>query len=267
MKYRWNNAITKTITEKRDLIREKLNQAPPEVAQIVTILSELHPEVPVDVIKNGAEKIHDGLNETGADIDRLVEIKRRHPNVILYVDEAHAFGVEGERGLGMCRSAQGYADIDIVAGTFGKACASMGAFCAVSRELHDYLVNRARSFIFSTALPPLTVAWTRFMIEKFLPMDAEREHLRALGRQLTNILATLSPDFDITPSHIQPFVTGDPVKAVTLSRQLLERGFKVLPIRVPTVPPGTDRLRISLNAAMTADDISRFGEALNSIVK
>ena len=98
-------------------------------------------------------------------------------------------------------------------------------------------------------------------------MDAEREHLRAHGRQLTNILATLSPDFDITPSHIQHFVTGDPVKAVTLSRQLLERGFKVLPIRVPTVPPGTDRLRISLNAAMTADDISRFGEALNSMVK
>jgi len=201
------------------------------------------------------------------DIDRLVEIKHRHPNVIIYVDEAHAFGVEGERGLGMCRSAQGYADIDIVAGTFGKACASMGAFCAVSRELHDYLVNRARSFIFSTALPPLTVAWTRFMIEKFLPMDAEREHLRALGRQLTGILTPLSPDFDITPSHIQPFVTGDPVKAVALSRQLLERGFKVLPIRVPTVPPGTDRLRISLNAAMTADDITRFGEALNSIVK
>lgn len=201
------------------------------------------------------------------DINRLVEIKRRYANVILYVDEAHAFGVEGERGLGICRSAKGYDDIDIVAGTFGKACASVGAFCAVSRELHDYLVNRARSFIFSTALPPLTTAWTEFMIKKFLTMDAEREHLRALGRQLTNILAPLSPDFDITPSHIQPFVTGDPVKAVTLSRQLLERGFKVLPIRVPTVPPGTDRLRISLNAAMTDDDIERFGQALRDSIK
>lgn len=201
------------------------------------------------------------------DIDRLVEIKRKYPNVILYVDEAHAFGVEGERGLGMCRSADGYDDIDIVAGTFGKACASMGAFCVVSRVMHDYLVNRARSFIFSTALPPLTVAWTQFIIEKFIGMDAEREHLRALGRQLAAQLTPLSPNFRITPSHIQPFVTGDPAKAVRLSQLLLARGFKVLPIRVPTVPPGTDRLRISLNAAMTADDIERFGQALRDSIK
>lgn len=201
-----------------------------------------------------------------ADIDRLTEIKHRHPNVILYVDEAHAFGVEGEHGLGMCRSAAGYADIDIVAGTFGKACASMGAFCAVSDEMHDYLVNRARSFIFSTALPPLTAAWTQFMIEKFLTMDAERDHLRSLGRRLAEVLTPLSPDFPITPSHIQPLVTGDPVKAVKLSHELLACGFKVLPIRVPTVPPGTDRLRISLNAAMTDDDINRFGVALRAKV-
>ena len=92
------------------------------------------------------------------DIDRLVEMKRRFPNVMLYVDEAHAFGVEGRRGLGLSRSAAGYEEIDVVVGTFGKACASMGAFCAVSRDIRDYLVNRARSFIFSTALPPLTAA-------------------------------------------------------------------------------------------------------------
>lgn len=202
-----------------------------------------------------------------ADIDALAALKDKFDNLLLYVDEAHAFGVEGERGLGLCRSARRYSDIDIVVGTFGKACASVGAFCAVNDSLHDYLVNRARSFIFSTSLPPLNVEWTRFMIEKFITMDGEREHLRALGQQLTDILTPLSPDFDITPSHIQPFVTGDPVKAVTLSRQLLELGFKVLPIRVPTVPPGTDRLRISLSAALTADDISRFGEALHSIIK
>ena len=97
-------------------------------------------------------------------------------------------------------------------------------------------------------------------------MDAEREHLRALGRQLHELLSPLSPGFAITPSHIQPFVTGDPVKAVELSRALLERGFKVLPIRVPTVPPGTDRLRISLSAALTSEDISRFGSALRESI-
>ena len=106
MKYRWNNAITKTITEKRDLIREELNQAPPEVAQIVTILSELHPEVPVDVIKNGAEKIHDGLNETGADIDRLVE--QEHASLqssaqdILSGQMAHLSSDEARKGY-LCK--------------------------------------------------------------------------------------------------------------------------------------------------------------------
>ena len=197
-----------------------------------------------------------------ADIDGLTALKRQYPNVLLYVDEAHAFGAEGRQGLGLCRGAEGYDDIDVVVGTFGKACASMGAFCAVSGEIHDYLVNRARSLIFSTALPPIIIEWTRFMIEKIIGMDAERARLKELGVQLRDILAPLSPGFPITASHIQPFVTGDPRRAVSLSRRLSDEGFKVLPIRVPTVPPGTDRLRISLSAALSADDIARFGDAL-----
>lgn len=200
-----------------------------------------------------------------ADIDGLAEIKRDHPNVLLYVDEAHAFGVEGVHGLGICRSSKCYDDIDIIVGTFGKACASMGAFCAVSAPLKDYLVNRSRSLIFSTALPPMTAAWTIFMIEKFLDMDAEREHLKVLGERLQSILSPMSPGFPITASHIQPLVAGDPKRAVALSAKLLDYGFKVLPIRVPTVPPGTDRLRISLNAALDIKDIERFGELLAEI--
>lgn len=202
-----------------------------------------------------------------ADIDGLVAIKRRYPNVLLYVDEAHAFGVEGCGGLGLCRGAEGYGEIDVVVGTFGKACASMGAFCAVGRDIHDYLVNRARSLIFSTALPPMSAAWTQYMIEKFLPMDAEREHLRRLGERLQRILQPLSPGFKIVPSHIQPLVVGDPRRAALLSQGLLAEGFKVLPIRVPTVPPGTDRLRISLNANLTFDDIDRFGAALQGCLE
>ena len=202
-----------------------------------------------------------------ADIDGLTALKHKHNNMLLYVDEAHAFGAEGPQGLGLSRGSAGYDDIDVVVGTFGKACASMGAFCAVSQDIHDYLVNSARSFIFSTALPPLTAAWTQFMIEKLIIMDTERARLKVLGEQLHDILSPLSPGFSITPSHIQPFVTGDPHRAVSLSARLLEEGFKVLPIRVPTVPPGTDRLRISLSAALSPDDIERFGNALRRAVK
>lgn len=198
------------------------------------------------------------------DIDRLTELKRRYPNVLLYVDEAHGVGVEGPQGLGLSIAASGYGDIDVIAGTFGKAYASSGAFCVTSPAIREYLVNRARSFIFSTAIPPITARWTRFMIEQSLGMDAERDRLAALGTRLHEILSGF-PGKNGVASHIQPYITGSPESAVTLSGQLLEEGFKVLPIRTPTVPPGTDRLRISLSAALTADDIESLGNALTRL--
>lgn len=201
-----------------------------------------------------------------ADIDSIITIKRRSPNAMLYVDEAHAFGVEGPQGLGLCKESAEFGDVDIVVGTFGKACASAGAFCAVSPTLRDYLVNRARSFIFSTSLPPMTVAWTHFMIETFLTMDAERSQLRLLGQRLHDHLQPLSPKTVITPSHIQPLVVGSADRAVELSRRLLEEGFKVLPIRTPTVPPGTERLRISLSAAIPIEEIDRLGHTLAKLL-
>lgn len=201
-----------------------------------------------------------------ADIDSIITITRRYPNAMLYVDEAHAFGVEGPQGLGLCKESAEFGDVDIVVGTFGKACASAGAFCAVSPTLRDYLVNRARSFIFSTSLPPMTVAWTHFMIETFLTMDAERSQLRLLGQRLHDHLQPLSPKTVITPSHIQPLVVGSADRAVELSRRLLEEGFKVLPIRTPTVPPGTERLRISLSAAIPIEEIDRLGHTLAKLL-
>ena len=201
-----------------------------------------------------------------ADIDTIVGLKEKYPNAMLYVDEAHAFGVEGPKGLGLCRGNGNFDKIDIIVGTFGKAAASAGAFCAVSPTLRDYLINRARSLIFSTSLPPMTVAWTHYMIETFLAMDEQRRHLKALGERLRQHLQPLSPGFPITASHIQPFVTGSAEKAVSLSEKLLAEGFKVLPIRTPTVPPGTERLRISLSSAMSIDCIDRFGDTLAKLI-
>lgn len=202
-----------------------------------------------------------------ANIDRLIDFKKSYPNILLYVDEAHAFGVEEAGGLGLAAASGNFDAVDVVMGTFGKACASAGAFCAVSETVRDYLINRARSFIFSTSLPPMSAAWTQFMVETFTGMDAERSHLRRLGSRLRELLQPLSPDFPITASHIQPFVTGSADKAVLLSRQLREEGFKVLPIRTPTVPPGTERLRISLSAALKIDEIERLGATLEKLMK
>ncbi|MDE6555527.1 MAG: 8-amino-7-oxononanoate synthase [Duncaniella sp.] len=203
-----------------------------------------------------------------APISDIVALKRKHGNIRLYIDEAHAFGVEGDRGLGICRSLPEYEEIDVVIGTLGKAAASMGAFAAVSRPVREYLVNRSRAHIFSTALPPFQAAWSEFVIRKIIPMDSEREHLRRLGERLATYLSEIQGASNtVPPSHIQPFVVGDPYRAVALSDVLVTKGFKVLPIRVPTVPPGTDRLRISLNASLTERDIDSFGEALKSVMQ
>lgn len=199
------------------------------------------------------------------DIDRLIQIKKKYPGILLYVDEAHAFGVDGSHGLGLAAESDSAEEIDVIVGTFGKACASMGAFCATSRTIHDYAVNTARSFIFSTALPPIVTAWTRFMIEKIITMDDRRKKLKRLGRQLASGLSEITGR-DFEPSHITPLIVGNPVKAVELSHKLSEESYKVLPIRVPTVPPGTDRLRISLSAALEDTDISGFLTALKNVI-
>lgn len=204
-----------------------------------------------------------------ADLGRLVEIKRRYPNVLLYVDEAHAFGVEGPRGLGLSVMCDGFgSEIDVIVGTFGKALASSGAFAAMSGELKQYAVNKARSFIFSTALPPICCAWSTFVIGKMVGMDDERRRLRAISKDLFERLFAIAPEACGTaPSHIQPFLVGDAARAVGLSRQLEREGFRVLAIRRPTVPPGTERLRISLSAALTDEDVRRFASALENVVK
>lgn len=200
-----------------------------------------------------------------ADIEALAEIKRNCPGAILYIDEAHAVGVEGMHGLGLCRSSKAFDDIDIIVGTLGKALASVGAYAIMKGRLKDFAVNKARSFIFSTALPPINIEWSRFIIEKCLDMDAERSHLRIIGHRLSEIFA--SHGIETPASHIQPFVVGNPKLAVELSAELFNEGFNVLPIRTPTVPPGTDRLRLSLSAALSVEDIEKFGVVFAKVLK
>ncbi len=201
-----------------------------------------------------------------ANLQQLIELKHQYPNVMIYVDEAHAFGVLGPRGLGMSMAVEHPEEIDIVVGTFGKAAASMGAFAITSRDIHDYLINSARSFIFSTALPPMMAAWSRFTVGILIQKDNRREHLVHLGEQMKTVLEKYS-DTPIEASHIQPLIVGDPHKAVELSRQLLSRyGIKALPIRKPTVPAGTERLRFSLSANMMPRDIEALDRALYDLM-
>ena len=188
---------------------------------------------------------------------RLVEIKRRHPGVLIYLDEAHAFGVRGARGLGLAEETGLTDDVDIIVGTFGKALASAGAFVAARNEIIDFLINTSRSFIFSTALPPACQAWTLLMMEKAEAMRAERESLLALSRDFASRLRRVLP---ATPAHagesqVIPLMCGSAEKALEMAEKIRDAGYDALPIRRPTVPPGGERVRLSLNASLSIADL------------
>lgn len=192
----------------------------------------------------------------------LTMLKEEFPNMILYVDEAHAFGVRGERGMGMAEELGLTDKIDIIIGTFGKAAASSGAFVATTELLADYFINTSRSFIFSTALPPVCCAWTLFMLQNILLMQPERERLLDTSRRLREALGL--PCGEEVESQIIPYVTGDAERAVALAAILRGEGYLVLPIRRPTVPPGGERLRISLNAGVDYNSLTRLIEIIGN---
>ena len=199
-----------------------------------------------------AESVYSMDGDT-TDIDSLVEARSMHKNAMIYLDEAHAVGVLGVAGLGLAASHPRYDKIDIVVGTLGKAFASMGAYVVTSSTMKDYLVNRCRSFIFSTAVPPLSTLWSLMTFRYSLSADTDRDKLKAVARRLAEILPGAE-----TPSHIQPLIIGTPTGAIEMAGKLREVGYKVLPIRTPTVPPGTDRLRFSLSAALNPEDLERL---------
>ncbi len=197
-----------------------------------------------------------------APLQKLVEIKRSRPDTFIYLDEAHGLGVRGETGLGLAEELGLLPEIDLIVGTLGKALASSGAFIAASESVRSYLVNSARSLIFSTCLPPATVAWSKLMMQKMASMKSERTKLKALAERTRKSLEAISSSPIDSDSQILPFMVGDAMKAVALSGALRERGLCVLPIRHPTVPAGTERLRISLSAAHSEADIDRLINAL-----
>ena len=191
-----------------------------------------------------------------ADLQRLVRIKRQYPNALLYVDEAHAIGVRGKRGLGIAEESGTLRDIDLLVGTFGKALASMGAFVVCSRLLHDVLVNRMRPLIFSTALPPLQVAWTSHIFRLLPRMEDRRTRLKKLSALVAQALQ--GQGGEVSSSHIIPYIVHDSEACLRLADSLQRKGFYCLAIRPPTVPQGTSRLRLSLTADMEEADIENF---------
>lgn len=192
-----------------------------------------------------------------ADLTTLVHLKKRYPNVLLYVDEAHAFGVRGTHGLGCAEESGCIRDIDFLVGTFGKAAASAGAYIACCRTIREYLVNRMRTFIFTTALPPTSIAWTLFIVRKLAGMQDRRKHLASISRMLREALQAKGYDCP-SVSHIVPLVVGASADTVLRAEMLQRHGFYALPVRPPTVPEGTSRIRFSLTADIEEREIEEI---------
>lgn len=194
-------------------------------------------------------------------LEDIVRIKHSLSDALLYVDEAHAVGVKGRGGLGIANDlpAEMRSEVDVIVGTMGKALASVGAYAILSKELKDWAVNKARSFIFSTVLPPINVAWSTFIFEKAMKMEERRLHLSRMGRLLGRATGSKCS------GHIHPLIVGEAHKALKMAKELAEMGFNILPIRTPTVPPGTERLRISLSAAHSEAQILALADAINTV--
>lgn len=199
-----------------------------------------------------------------APVDALLDLAERH-GAWLYLDDAHGFGVLNDGRGGLSDRARA-SDRVIYLATLGKAAGVAGAAVAAHAGVIDWLIQKARPYIYTTASPPLLAACLLESLRQIEAGGARRERLRGHVAQLREGLAGLKRGV-LLPSAtpIQPLVIGSNDEAVRLSQALLQRGLLVAAIRTPTVPAGTARLRITLSAAHSADDVARLVEALHAV--
>lgn len=194
-----------------------------------------------------------------AEVPALVALAERH-GAFLYLDDAHATGVLGREGYGLAAGLG--AEVGLVVGTFGKALGAYGAYVACSRRLRDFLVNRCSGIVYSTSMPPpvlgaIDAAW------EFVPsLGPQRDRLHENARRLRERLRSAGVDVGRSTTQIVPAILGADERAVRVAASLEEAGFLALPIRPPTVPEGTSRIRLSVCAHHRPEEIDQLVDAL-----
>jgi len=189
-----------------------------------------------------------------APLAEIVELTERYDCVVM-VDEAHAVGVLGEHGRG-AGEFHGVTDrVDIIMGTFGKALGSYGAFVAGSAQLKQLLVNKARSLIYTTALPPAVLAATLTAIDVVRSEPWRRRDVLEKAAYLRDGLSKLGFDVGTSTTQIVPVIVGDAARAMKFSELLLEEGVFARAIRPPSVLPGKSRLRVTVNVEHTYEQL------------
>lgn len=191
-----------------------------------------------------------------ADLNALIALKEKYACIIM-ADEAHGVGVYGKNACGLCTENENLVPkIDIIMSAMGKALGSHGAFCAANADIVQALINKAPTFIFSTAEAPVQVLWSEFILTKHF------DFLLSQRQKLQELIAACG-----FSSHIIPCIVGESEDCAAMANHLKEQGFYVLPVRPPTVPKHTARLRLSLCADMQKEDVGALFAAINQYTK
>jgi 7-keto-8-aminopelargonate synthetase-like enzyme len=193
---------------------------------------------------------------------RALALLAEREGAMLVLDEAHATGVLGPTGAGLAEEVGLESGITASVGTLSKALGGIGGFVAASRAVCDLIVNRGRSFIYTTALPAAACEAARVALAIVREEPERRRRVLALAERLRGALREKGFDSGGSETQIVPVLVGAPERALALAAALLERGIFCPAIRPPTVPPGTSRLRVSLTAEHTEEDIGRLVSAL-----
>jgi 8-amino-7-oxononanoate synthase len=214
--------------------------------------------------------VTDGVFSMDGDIaplPALAAVARSH-GAVLMVDDAHAIGVLGPQGRGSCAHfGLGIGEVPILMATLGKGVGTFGAFVAGSDDLIEWLIQAARPYIFTTATPPALAEATRASLRIIQADEWRREKLQSLISRFRAGAAQLGLPLMASETPIQPLLIGAAADAVALSRELEAQGILISAIRPPTVPDGTARLRITLSAAHSEEQVDRLLTALKSAAR
>ncbi|MHC4623852.1 MAG: aminotransferase class I/II-fold pyridoxal phosphate-dependent enzyme [Planctomycetota bacterium] len=204
------------------------------------------------------------MDGDAADLRALVELKNKY-DAFLIVDEAHALGCRGKTGAGLAEERGVLEDVDILVGTLSKALASAGGVVAAKKVVVDCLVNRARSFIYTTAPTVANCAAALAAVKLLKSEPARRDRLNKNAEYLRTTLKQLGINTGRSTSHIIPVIIGGEKEALTVSKRLYEEGYFAAAIRPPTVAVGTARLRLSVQSEHTKEEIDGVCEALGRL--
>ncbi len=198
-----------------------------------------------------------------AELDRMAALAQKY-HAWLMVDDAHGFGVLGQTGAGTLETfGLGQQQVPVLMATLGKALGVSGAFIAGSHELIEYLIQRARTYVYTTAMPPAFASAVLASLAVIQEEDWRREHLQTLINHFRHGAAQLGLRLMPSSTAIQPILVGDAEHALAMSNALLAKNILVTAIRPPTVPKGTARLRVTLSAAHSIAQVDQLLEALS----